>query len=210
MHTFILIWSHRPDSQSTKVGRYLESVIQQTQPDDTVFVYDLRNNPIPLRNDRVGEKESAEYQEFYTSTWQQIEEELHKADALVFVCPEWNGMVTPGVKNFMIYLTPQLVGNKPTLLVAVSSTNHGGHYPIAEMRMSSFKNKQMCYIPQHVIVSSVKKILNDHQLEWTEKADIYMKKRLQYSLRMLREYGDALKLVRESGVADFENYKDGM
>jgi len=119
-------------------------------------------------------------------------------------------MAAPGVKNFILYMSPRLVGNKPALLVAISSTNHGGHYPIAELRMSSTKNIQICYIPQHVIISNVKELLNDHALESEDKADGYIRTRIQYSLRMLHEYAKAFQQIRMSGVADFTTYANGM
>ncbi len=210
MHTFILIWSHRPDSQSSKVGHYIEAVIHKTQPGDTTFVYDLRNNPLPLWNERFWEKESEEYKQFYDSTRGAIEAELKKADSLVIISPERSGMAAPGIKNFILYLSPHLVWNKPSLLVSVSSTNHGGHYPIAELHMSSAKNTQLCYIPQYVVVSNVKVVLNDDELKSEDKADEYIRTRLQYSLRMLHEYSKAFQQIRASGVADFTTYANGM
>ena len=52
------------------------------------------------------------------------------------------------------------LGHKPALIVTVSSAD-GGAYPVAELRMSSYKNNRICYLPEHVILRNVERILND-------------------------------------------------
>lgn len=208
MNYFILWWSHRPDSQSTKVAEWIDAALGQLFSNDSTYLYNLKNNPLPLRNDWIWDKENQKREEFMV-WWNPVREELQKADALVVVCPEWAWMATPGVKNFFLYCRPQDVGNKPVLLVTVSSGS-GWRYPVAELRQSSYKNTHMVYIPQHVIVDHVEEKLNNHELTGENEADTYIKKRLQYSLRMLREYGKALQSVRASGVEDFDTYPYGM
>lgn len=90
------------------------------------------------------------------------------------------------------------------------SASRGGRYPIAELRMSSYKNTQLVYIPQHVIVDHVKEVLNDIALEADDKADRYIRNRIQYSLRILHEYMKALRQIRASDVLDLEAYPNGM
>ena len=36
--------------------------------------------------------------------------------------PEWAGMVTPGLKNLLLFATSKEVGHKPALVVGVSSS----------------------------------------------------------------------------------------
>jgi hypothetical protein len=38
------------------------------------------------------------------------------------------------------------------LIIAVSGGAGGGAYPVAELRMSSYKNSRICYLPEHLIV----------------------------------------------------------
>jgi NAD(P)H-dependent FMN reductase len=208
MHIFVLIGSHRHKSQSTKVGGYIEAVWQRLFPDDTVYCLDLAGNPLPLRSEWFRDHSSAEYKAFAPQRIP-IAEQLDRADAVVVISPEWSGMAAPWVKNFFLYANPHLLGNKPGLLMWVSS-GRGGHYPIAELRMSSAKNTQICYIPQHIVISHVEEVLNDHELEGTEKTDGYIKRRIQYALSMLRAYGEALGKVRATSPIDFDHYKNGM
>lgn len=209
MHFFILSWSHRPVSQTTKVAEYVDHTIKALFPDTTTFLFNLKNNPLPLRNDRFRDHESEEYKQFMQTTRSPIQEHLKNADGLVVLSPERSWMATPAVKNFFLYCSPRELANKPALLMSVSASR-GGRYPIAELRMSSYKNTQLVYIPQHVIVDHVKEVLNHTALEADEKADRYIRNRIQYSLRMLHEYMKALRQVRASGVLDLETYPNGM
>lgn len=206
MHVFILAGSHRLTAESTKVAGYIEAQLALLFPDTTSFTYDLRWNPLPLRSEGMRDI-SSDFAKEVQPIWQPVAKELAKADAVVVISPEWSWMATPWVKNFFLYANPQLLGNKPWLLVAVSS-GRGWQYPIAELRMSSTKNTQLCYIPQHVIINHVTDVLNKE--EPTEKSDIYIRERLKYSLHILHQYALWLQWVRKSGVADFETYPHGM
>jgi NAD(P)H-dependent FMN reductase len=208
MHFFILAGSHREQAQSTKVATYVQAQLERMYDEVSTHLYDLSQDPLPLWNDGMWDKES----EFYAQTAQvrsPVAEELAKADAIIVISPEWSGMATPGVKNFFLYANAKLMGNKPGLLMSVSS-GRGGRYPISELRMSSAKNTQLCYIPQHVIIDHVETVLGDHQVEAEEKADTYIRKRIIYSLRMLHAYAEALQGVRASNILDLENYAFGM
>jgi len=76
--------------------------------------------------------------------------------------------------------------------------------------MSSYKNSRICYIPEHIILRKVEKVLNDNSTENDERSDSYYRERLQWSLGILKEYAVALKQVRESGVTATDKFKNGM
>lgn len=84
----------------------------------------------------------------------------------------------------------------------------GGSYPNAELRMSSYKNTRIVYIPDHVIVRHVESILNSELPEG--KDDEYIRARLNYTLNVLVEYAKALNAVRQSGVIDIKTYPFGL
>jgi len=141
MHYTIIIGSHRKQSQSTKVGNYLDHIIKQSTHTSQTSSIDLRGNPLPLWDE----------DEKYTDIREPMRKQCEKADAFIVITPERNGMATPAIKNFFLYAKPEEFANKPALLVGVSA-GRGGKYPIAELRMSSSKNAQLCYIPQHLVV----------------------------------------------------------
>jgi NAD(P)H-dependent FMN reductase len=71
--------------------------------------------------------------------------------------------------NFMNYCGVEDVAHKPALLVSVSS-GRGGAFPINQMRQLGYKNNRIMYLPEHLIVRSVEKVMNqqlDLNLEQT-------------------------------------------
>jgi hypothetical protein len=101
------------------------------------------------------------------------------------------------------------LAHKPALIVTVSSAD-GGAYPVAELRMSSYKNSRLCYIPEQVIVRNVESVLNSNADDNNASADEYFRARILYALKLLREYTLALSAVRASGAADLSIYRNGM
>ena len=101
------------------------------------------------------------------------------------------------------------VGHKPAMIVTVSNGD-GGAYPVAELRMSSYKNNRLCYIPEHVIVRNVESVLNDDPSKNNESADTYFRERIDWTLDVLLAYAGALKPVRESGVTLSSKFGNGM
>jgi hypothetical protein len=81
---------------------------------------------------------------------------------------------------------------------------------VAELRMSSYKNSRLCYIPEHVIIRDVETVLNEEASNNDERADPYIRERLQWALNILQEYGKALKGVRDSGVTETDKFANGM
>lgn len=202
MKFFVLSGSHRVEAQSLKVANYIKSVLTREHAGSETFLYSLSGNPLPLWDEATGGAPDA--------LWDPISAELKSADALVVVSPEWNGMVPSGVKNFLLNCTADEIGHKPALIATVSATR-GGSYPVAELRMSGYKNNRIAWIPEHVIFQHIEDNLNaaDGAAD-ISKEDAYIRKRLRYALRLLEEYGKALKQVRTSGVIDHKTFKSGM
>ncbi len=202
MKFFILSGSHRAEAQSLKVANYIKSVLTREHAGAEVHLFSLSGNPLPLWDESTGGAPDA--------LWDPISTELKAADALVVVSPEWSGMATPGVKNFLLNCTADEIGHKPALIVTVSASR-GGSYPVAELRMSSYKNNRLAWIPEHVIVQHVGSNLNapDGTADLA-KEDTLIRQRLHYALRLLEEYGKALRQVRASGVVDHKTFKSGM
>ena len=202
MKFFILSGSHRTEAQSLKVANYIKSVLTREHAGSDVFLYSLSGNPLPLWDEVNGGAPDA--------LWDPISSELKSADALVIVTPEWSGMVTPGVKNFLLNCTADEVGHKPALIATVSATR-GGSYPVAELRMSGYKNSRLVWLPEHMIFQHIGENLNSpDEAADLSKEDSYLRKRLRYDLRLLEEYGKALKQVRASGVIDHKTFKSGL
>ena len=95
------------------------------------------------------------------------------------------------------------------MIVTVSSAD-GGSYPVAELRMSSYKNSRICYIPEHVIVRKVEQVLNEAASDNDASADAYFRERIEWALNILKEYAVALQQVRATGVTATEKFGNGM
>ena len=203
MKIAVISGSHRENAQSLKVAKYVKQTLENGIADE-VSLISLAGNPLPLWDQGVWEG-SPEWQ----SILPPIREDLASSDGFVVVSPEWHGQVPAGLKNFFLLFGKNELGHKPALIVSVSAGD-GGSYPIAELRMSSYKNSRICYIPEHVIVRHVEKVLNNDGSENDARSDGYYRERISWALNILKSYAEALKNVRESGVTDSDKFKNGM
>ena len=203
MKITVICGSHREQAQSLKVAQHIRNTLDDGICEETALV-SLANNPLPLWDMGVWEGD-----EKWPPLLDPIRAELVSSDAFVVVTPEWHGQVPAGLKNFFLLFGRHELGHKPALIVAVSSAD-GGSYPVAELRMSSYKNSRLCYIPEHVIVRNVEQVLNEDPAQNNAGADGYFRARIRWALGILREYGLALRQVRASGATATEQFKNGM
>jgi NAD(P)H-dependent FMN reductase len=201
MKIAIVAGSHRREAESARVAVYLEQELKKLGISAT-YLLSLSGNPLPLWDDDIWSGD-----EKWKSLWGPISKELKSSDGLVVVAPEWSGMVPPGLKNFFLLCGADVLAHKPGLIVTVSA-GAGGSYPVSELRISSYKNTRLCYIPDHVIVRNVGQMLHGDQP--AEVHDEALRGRITYSLRVLVEYAKALQLVRESGVIDLKTFPYGV
>ena len=82
-----------------------------------------------------------------------ISNKLASSDAFIVISPEWHGMAPAGLKNFFLMWGKGELAHKPALIITVSSGD-GGSYPVAELRMSSYKNNRICFLPELPIFNS--------------------------------------------------------
>ena len=204
MKIAIISGSHRDHSQSEKVSRFIEKTVADKELCHETWLYALAGNPLPLWDEGVWDKDPA-----WEAHLNPIREQLQSCDGLVIVAPEWHGQVPAGLKNFFLMLSRFDVGHKPAMIVTVSSAD-GGSYPVAELRMSSYKNNRICYIPEHVIVRNVESVLNEDPSDNNEQADGYFRERISWTLDILLAYAEALKPVRESDVTLNDAFGNGM
>ena len=204
MKICIISGSHRNPSQSEKVARHIERTLQAGHPGTESWLYTLADNPLPLWDQSLWE-DNAEWNERLAP----LKQELSSSDGFVIVSPEWHGQVPAGLKNFFLLFNRFELGHKPALIVTVSSAD-GGAYPVAELRMSSYKNNRLCYIPEHVIVRNVEKVLNDNDADNDSDADAYFRERISWALVILAGYAAALKPMRETVQVHHDNFGNGM
>lgn len=196
----IITGSHRTESQSERVGRYVEGLVKSGG--DESYLFSLAKNPLPLWDEGVWAGE-----ERWKTLWGPISSQLKSCDGFVVVSPEWSGMVPAGLKNFFLLCSTAELGHKPGLIVSVSSGT-GGSYPVTELRTSSYKNTRLCYIPEHVIIRGVEKAL--HGDKPADDRDAEVRGRLAQGVQILAAYAKALVSVRQSGAVNYKDYPYGM
>lgn len=198
MNITIISWSHR-SAGSYKTADFVEARLQDKNITTTRI--NLSEVVLPLRTEDRWDPES----DISKDTLASIRETLVQSDGFVIISPERSGMVAPGLKNFFLLASDQHeFAHKAALLVWVSAGRWWA-YPIAELRMSSYKNTKICYLPDHVIVRDIENVLNTHDME-----DSRIKHRLDRSLDMLLEYGQALTAMRDNTDLDLMQHKNGM
>lgn len=193
--------SHRQQSQSGKVAGFLAEQLQALG--DQAWRFDLAGNPLPLWDEGVWSGDPG-----WQARLAPISAQLTASDGFVVIAPEWHGMAPAGLKNFFLLWGNNELAHKPALIVAVSSGT-GGAYPVAELRMSSYKNNRLCYIPEQLIIRNVERVLNadgDNDPE----ADAYYRERARFALNLLRQYATALGPLREQDGIFNPKFKNGM
>lgn len=203
MKVSIISGSHREDAQSLKVAKVIQAYLDDGISEES-WLFSLSGNPLPLWDQGVWDGD-AEWKALLTP----IKQQLASSDAFVVITPEWHGQVPAGLKNFFLLFGKNELGHKPALIVSVSSGD-GGVYPVAELRMSSYKNSRICYIPEHIILRKVEKVLNENSADNDERSDNYYRERIQWSLNILKHYAIGLNQVRESGATETDKFNNGM
>ena len=202
MQIAIIVGSHRKDSQSAKVARFLASQLTSLG-DHSCWICDLGKDPLPLWDEAIG-SDAPQW-----SSLKALTKKIDAADAFIMIAPEWHGMVPAALKNFFLVCGGASFAHKPALPVGVS-VGPGGTYPINELRTSSYKNNRLCYLPEHLIVRNCMVVMNKEESENDEGEHSYISERSLYCMKQLIAYADALAQVRASGTADLTPYPNGM
>jgi NAD(P)H-dependent FMN reductase len=205
MKITIICGSQRINSESLRVSKFIEEMVQNNHKDLTIDLIDLPMLDFPRLH-----SVSSTIDETWQFRWLEISKQLKASDGFIIVSPEWNGSATPSIKNFFLLCSNFELWHKPALLVACSS-GHGGSFTIAELRSFSYKNTMINYIPEHIIIRKCHELLLTQEiLETDNKTDVYMKKRLKFSTDLLVDYAKCMKPLRKDGDRMFELSPHGM
>ncbi|WP_313552540.1 NAD(P)H-dependent oxidoreductase [Pseudomonas sp.] len=202
MSTRILIicGSDRPASASLKISNYINNLCAENPAVESVQLIDLNQEKIPLWDEGFWVRTPR-----WESIWHPISCLLKDSDGFIIVTPEWGGMVPPTLKNFLLLCEPSEVGHKPNLIVSCSSSR-GGAQPIVELRTSGYKNNKLCHIPDHIHIQKVDEVIK----EITSGRNCYFAKRIDWSVKVLLSYAQALKPMRQASFLFDSAYEHGM
>ncbi|MBT8240937.1 MAG: NAD(P)H-dependent oxidoreductase [Acidimicrobiia bacterium] len=176
----IISSSQRSNSESLRVSRYIADRTDIAGP--SAEVHDLHALALSTDIEAVWDSGVAG----------PVVERLEASDAAVFVTPEWSGMPSPALLNFLLQIGDALA-HKPVLLVGVSS-GRGGAYPIAALRSLGYKNTKYLMVPEHLIFRSVNDMVHDGDRSGDE--DDYIRRRTDFAIAVLINYAEGMEAIR--------------
>ena len=195
MNICIISGSTRQQSASLNVSKYIKGEIEKLEQGVEVDIFDLAELNLPMW------EESTDVSQLSAQ-----KARLQQADSFVFVVPEWHGMVPPAVKN-LFFLFSGVFRHKPAYLVGVSSGT-GGRYPLPEMRMSTYKNSFINYIPVNAVIDRVNKVISE-QGEYIAETE-FVRNRLDEGVNLLVEYSKAFNMIRQSEIVQEKRFPNGV
>lgn len=199
----IICGSHRPASNSRRAGELCADILRLRDDVASVELFDLADeHPLPFMT--PAPKEVAAQ---FSAAVAPMKPALEACDAVIAITPEWSGMASATIKNFFLGVG-HLLAHKPGMILSVSSGT-GGSYPVAELRMSSYKNSHICWTPNHTILWDVEQVLAAAVAEADGGSRHEAIDRLHNNLNVLCAYGHALRQVRASGADDLETFPFG-
>ena len=199
MKISIIAASHRTNSQSNRISKFIENNLVKLETNLDVYSLDLAATGLPLWSpDKKNGKG------IWGETWRSISENLNKSDGFILVVPEYGGMATPVAKNIFLLCSNGEFAHKPGLIVAVSSGN-GGAYPIAELRSSSYKNTHIMWIPENIIIRNVEEF---NPGSHGKNIPDWLDDRIHYVLKLLLAYASNMKPLRT--IVNRKEFGNGM
>lgn len=201
LNIVVIAGSGRPKSESRRVSDAVCRLLRQAGCG--VGLVDLHVLNLPFWDEA-----STLDAEWRKAHWLPVSQRLAAADGFVVVTPEWDGMVPPQLKNFFVFCDDCELAHKPGLIVSVAD-GLSGSYPVSELRMSSYKNTFIVWLPVHVIIRNVTKLALSREAGQPEEA-LKVMTRLENGLEILTAYAAALADVRRSGQAALTAHQFGM
>ncbi|MFW2383497.1 MAG: NADPH-dependent FMN reductase [Acidimicrobiales bacterium] len=180
MHISIVSSSQRSGSESLRISNYIASRIAAAGA--KAEVHDLHALALSTDIEAVWKSGAAK----------PTVDRLDASHGAVFVSPEWNGMPSAALINF-IHQIGGALAHKPVLLVGVSSGRNGA-YPIAALRSLGYKNTKYLMIPEHLIFRSVKEMVQDGDPSGDE--DDFIRRRTDYAVEVLLAYAAGMEAIR--------------
>ncbi|MCJ8300231.1 MAG: NAD(P)H-dependent oxidoreductase [Pseudomonadales bacterium] len=192
--------SQRENSKSIQVAKYLHTYILHHMESVDTSILDLSLYPSLLDHYGTCRADSA----LLAKNKDQVLSQLYACDAVVFIAPEWGGMLPPALVNLLLLTANGSasglpLGHKPAFAIGISASA-GGSNPISLLKGYAAKNSHLTWLPLHAIIQNVGDFL-EH--EWAPNLDnrfSQVQSRLLVGLKSLAIYSSRLAAVREELV----------
>ncbi len=208
MNILVVSSSQRNESKSFNVAKYIQSNILDDMQDVDSSILDLSQHPFLLdhygisREDEVQEKKGDSAS--LASNKDEVLSQLYACDAVVFIAPEWGGMIPPALVNLLLLTANGSanglpLGHKPAFAVGVSASG-GGSNPISLLKGYAAKNSHLTWLPLHAIVQNVDDFLAQPWEPQSDSRFSQVQSRLFVGLKSLTIYAKQLSSVRDELV----------
>ena len=199
--------SQRDDSKSFAVAQYLQTNILNDMQGVESSILDLSRYPVLLDHYRETTDKGGISRDDSTSLINNkdtVLKQLYSCDAVVFITPEWGGMIPPALVNLLLLTANGSanglpLGHKPAFAIGVSATG-GGSNPISLLKGYAAKNSHLTWLPLHAIVQNVDDFLAQGWAPELDNRFSQVQSRLLVGLKSLTIYAKQLSGVREELV----------
>ncbi len=197
MNILIVSCSQRDESKSLELSKYIDKNIFHKKKEAKSSILDLSLYPFLLDNYGKGRDDEVLLENNKT----EVLNLLYACDGIVFVSPEWGGMIPPALVNLLLLsaygsANGLPLANKPAFIVGVSASGGGGNV-VSLLKAYSGKNSHLVWIPLHAIVQNVEEFLKKTWEPEVENRFSQVQSRLETGLDSLFLYTKKLKEVRE-------------
>ena len=192
--------SQRDNSKSFDVAKYLQTNILNGMEGIKSSILDLSLYPFLLDHYGTGRDDLISL----ANNKDEVLRLLYACDAVIFIVPEWGGMIPPALVNLLLLSANGSanglpLGHKPAFAIGVSASS-GGSNPISLLKGYAAKNSHLTWLPLHAIIQNVEEFLNK---KWNPSIDnrfTQVQSRLLVGIKSLVIYAEQLSGVREELV----------
>lgn len=195
--------SFRPEAQSKKIAEWILDRAEQLIPKVKSSLLDIKLIDMTFDPNEYWDGKSKPAKEMG-----KVYKKFKKADGFIIVTPEWGGGVPPALRQ-LILMSGTSMSHKPVLSVGVSATRLGGIRPVEELKHAS-KNTRLVFVPDPVIITNVESSFNEKYVDVSNEHEVYLSKKIDYSIKVFEQYAKALVGVRDSSVIDYKEFPNGM
>lgn len=202
MHLNILLVSssQRDNSKSLDVSKFLQTNILNDMEGVKSSILDLSRSPFLLDHYGTGRDDLISL----ANNKDEVLGQLYSCDAVVFIVPEWGGMIPPALVNLLLLSANGSanglpLGHKPAFAIGVSASS-GGSNPISLLKGYAGKNSHLTWLPLHAIIQNVDDFLKQTWTPTLENRYSQVQSRLLVGLRSLAIYSNQLASVRDELV----------
>jgi len=201
LNILLVSCSQRDNSKSLDVSRLLQTNILNGMEGVKSSILDLSIYPFLL--DHYGTRRDD--LNSLANNKEEVLGQLYSCDGVVFIVPEWGGMIPPALVNLLLLSANGSanglpLGHKPAFAIGVSASG-GGSNPISLLKGYAAKNSHLTWLPLHAIIQNVGDFLEQAWAPTLDNRYSQVQSRLLVGLKSLTIYSNQLSPFRDELVA---------